>query len=71
MKLSWKEGVERGTRRTTKRIERARKHNKLKSSGYNPAHSTCWMCGGQMTWCSCCEVWSSNCCCDYGTCMCS
>ena len=71
MKLTWREGVERGTRRTTKRIDRARKHNKLKASGYYPANSTCWMCGGQMTWCSCCEVWSSNCCCDYGTCMCS
>ena len=31
----------------------------------------CYMCGGYMSWCSCCEVWSSNCCCEYGTCECS
>jgi hypothetical protein len=32
---------------------------------------TCHICGGEMSWCSLCEMWSSNCCCDYGTCMCS
>ena len=31
----------------------------------------CSMCSGQMTWCRTCEVWSSTCCCDYGTCQCS
>ena len=31
----------------------------------------CDMCGGYMSWCTCCEVWSSTCCQDYGTCQCS
>lgn len=28
-------------------------------------------CGGEMTWCNCCEMFSNNCCQDYGTCQCS
>lgn len=32
---------------------------------------TCDNCGGVMTWCSCCKVWSQDCCVDYGTCQCS
>ena len=28
-------------------------------------------CGGYMSWCSCCECYTNNCCVDYGTCMCS
>jgi len=31
----------------------------------------CPDCGGQMLWCSCCEVYTQTCCVDYGTCMCS
>ena len=32
----------------------------------------CDLCSdGEMSWCSCCEVYTSTCCCDYGTCMCS
>jgi len=71
MKLTWKEGVERGTRRTTKRIERSRKHNNKLSYGYKSYHSVCPYCNGEMTWCDICNMWSSNCCIDYGTCMCS
>jgi hypothetical protein len=33
--------------------------------------STCPYCGGQMTWCDGCRMWSSNCCEEYGTCQCS
>ena len=33
--------------------------------------ATCILCGGQMVWCSCCRMYSSTCCEDYGTCMCS
>lgn len=32
---------------------------------------TCEYCGGQMTWCSLCQVYSRTCCVDWGTCMCS
>jgi len=35
------------------------------------SESTCEWCGGQMTWCECCQVYSHNCCVDYGTCECS
>jgi hypothetical protein len=28
-------------------------------------------CGGQMSWCSCCEMYSNDCCVDWGTCQCS
>lgn len=28
-------------------------------------------CGGLATWCSCCECYTSTCCVDYGTCLCS
>lgn len=31
----------------------------------------CPECGGVMSWCSGCEVWSRTCCEDYGTCQCS
>ena len=31
----------------------------------------CPDCGGRMSWCSICNVWSRNCCVDYGTCQCS
>ena len=42
-----------------------------KAFRYGRGSQTCHMCGGNMSWCSCCQVWSSNCCCDYGTCQCS
>jgi hypothetical protein len=31
----------------------------------------CEDCGGWMTWCESCEMWSRSCCQEYGTCMCS
>lgn len=34
-------------------------------------HAECPDCGGQMSWCSCCEQWSQYCCQEYGTCQCS
>ena len=32
---------------------------------------TCNHCGSKMSWCNICDMWSSNCCETYGTCMCS
>ena len=32
---------------------------------------TCPDCGGEMTWCDCCRMWSQNGCVDYGACQCS
>ena len=61
----------RGDVRKAKRVERARLHNLKKERGYNNYQSTCPYCCGEMTWCGCCDMWSSNCCIDYGTCMCS
>ncbi len=34
-------------------------------------YKPCIKCGGYMTWCSGCEMWSETCCEEYGTCMCS
>lgn len=31
----------------------------------------CDYCGGQMRWCSCCNMYTKTCCVEYGTCMCS
>lgn len=47
-----------------RRIERAKKHNARKENG-------CYHCGGTMTWCDICRMYSSYCCETYGTCMCS
>jgi hypothetical protein len=33
--------------------------------------NTCLYCGGEMSWCSVCRVWTSDCCQEYGTCECS
>ena len=32
---------------------------------------TCEWCGGEMQWCPVCDRWTSTCCQEYGTCMCS
>lgn len=61
----------RGDGRRVKRLERARLHNLKKAKRYTYYQSVCYMCGGEMTWCGCCDMWSSNCCISYGTCMCS
>ena len=44
---------------------------KLRIYGPNHKKAICSHCGGIMTWCSCCEMFSSTCCEDYGTCLCS
>ncbi|WP_395000477.1 hypothetical protein [Acinetobacter sp.] len=69
-----------GTRRDRKR-EKDRERLKWKKigadeiisyPGYTIALKRCDLgCGGMMSWCTCCEVFSNNCCVDYGTCMCS
>lgn len=42
-----------------------------KPSDYEEGDEICPMCDGLMEWCTTCQVWSSSCCCDYGTCLCS
>ena len=58
-------------RRTAKRKEARKSARQTKYWYYGRGDSTCPMCGGTMHWCSICQVWSSSCCCDYGTCECS
>lgn len=54
-----------------KRNER-RREQRFKRYGERPhGDKTCPYCNGEMSWCSCCEMYSSNCCQDYGTCQCS
>ncbi len=38
---------------------------------YRRGSSECYMCGGEMSWCSFCDCWTSDCCQDWGTCACS
>lgn len=48
------------------------KLRKEKQRANRPRTQDCrYGCGGQASWCSCCEVYTSTCCVDYGTCMCS
>lgn len=59
-------------RRTYIRKARRRAARQYKLSHYGRrSESTCPYCGGVMTWCSCCEMWSRTCCEEYGTCQCS
>lgn len=37
----------------------------------NRPSDICRHCGGHMTWCESCRMYSSNCCEDYGSCLCS
>lgn len=56
------------------RIERAQKRRTKRFKSYNErphGDSNCYLCGGTMSWCSCCNVYSRNCCVPYGTCQCS
>ena len=37
----------------------------------HPMYKQCPYCGGQMTWCNFCKVYSEDCHVPYGTCQCS
>lgn len=59
----------------SRKIDRKHKceqHKREQERIYGPEGSKqCYMCGGKMTWCSCCDMYSSYCCEEYGTCQCS
>ena len=55
-------------------IRKEKRKNKQRNSLYlygRKSESKCPKCGGTMTWCSCCKMWSRTCCETYGTCQCS
>ena len=58
-------------RRAYLRKETRKQARQTKYWRYGRGDGTCPDCGGQMSWCSCCQVWSKSCCVDYGTCQCS
>lgn len=58
-----------GIRRASIRKDKRRKLRGEKQFRYGK--KICPYCGGYQTWCRCCEVWSSTCCQEYGTCECS
>ena len=60
-----------GLRRT--KIRKANRLNKWsdKVRTYGRGSAICPYCDSYMSWCSCCQMWSSTCCQDYGTCQCS
>lgn len=39
--------------------------------GDSDGDSRCPYCCGEMEWCSICQMWTSTCCEEYGTCQCS
>ena len=52
-------------------IKRRKERNRNRIARKKIKGEICPHCYGIMSWCSCCEMWSSNCCETYGTCMCS
>ncbi len=52
-------------------IKRREERNRNRIARKKIKGEICPYCHGTMTWCSCCEMCSSNCCETYGTCMCS
>lgn len=57
--------------RRNRRWQKRKEHSRLRWEKTGHGDSTCPHCGGTMSWCSFCQVWSSNCCIDWGTCQCS
>jgi len=59
----------------TKKIARAAKRIKAnrarKESYFLAKEGVCPECGGEMTWCDICRMYSADCCQEYGTCACS
>lgn len=67
MKIELNKRQERRNRRRIKKGMR-NKDNYAERRRYRPCDLGC---GGEMSWCSCCEMYSNNCCIPYGTCQCS
>lgn len=60
-----------GRRRIAIRQAKRKSNWSSKVRRYGRGTRQCEYCGGNLSWCSCCEVWSRNCCIEYGTCECS
>lgn len=59
-------------KRTYMRKNRRKERQKYNIFRYgNRRESTCPYCGGTMSWCCVCQMWSRTCCEEYGTCQCS
>lgn len=59
------------SRRENKRLKDAARIKAKELIKHNDYPKTCPYCFGKMTYCDGCRMWSSTCCQDYGTCMCS
>ena len=56
------------------KIERANKRRAKRFKAYDErchSNSRCPYCGRTMSWCDICRRYTSTCCIEYGTCMCS
>lgn len=60
-----------GLRRIAKRQQDRKNKWSEKVFKYGRGTETCDNCGGQLSWCRSCQMWSRHCCTDYGTCQCS
>jgi hypothetical protein len=67
----YKSRAEKNKERFIKRMER-KGLIKTDDGDFKPEYADCDLgCGGQMSWCNCCQVYTSTCCIAYGTCLCS
>lgn len=64
----YKQKLERVQRRKQRKGEN--NQNKYRTRKIRNA-PRCTDCGGKETWCEICEMYSQNCCIEYGTCECS
>lgn len=60
-----------GKKRLFQRQEKRKDKWSERIRHYGRGSKICSYCNKNMTWCSVCQVWSSNCCIEYGTCQCS
>ena len=66
VELAYKiEGVRRKAIRKENRVKNFRRKKENKENGICP------YCDCSMTWCDGCNMWSSKCCQEYGSCECS
>jgi hypothetical protein len=55
-----------------KRASGAARRKKAKEEAWEYTDTEdCYECGGQMIWCTICQMYTRTCCEEYGTCMCS
>lgn len=58
-------------RRNRRRIKKGQRNKDNYYQRMSRRTERCDSCGGEMSWCTCCECFTKTCCVPYGTCQCS